>query len=413
MTADPIATTPLLFTPLTLRSVTTRNRIVVSPMCQYRSVDGGPVDWHLVYWGRFAIGGAGIVFSEETAVEPRGRKTHDCAGLYDDAHVRDYRRINDFITAMGAIPAIQLGHAGRRGSTHGALQGWKPLTAADAADGLPPWPAIAPSPMGETPASPIPTAMDRDDIRAQIETWRVAALRAADAGFKICEIHGAHGYLIHQFLSPQSNTRNDGYGGTLDGRMRFALELTEAMRAAWPQDLPLFFRVSAVEGRGGVWGMPDTTALTRALVDRGVDVIDCSAGGIGGTNGLAELPRVPGMQAGFSSQLRRDVGIPTMAVGMITDALHAEALLQEGHADLIALARAFMDDPNWPLHAAERLGLPGALEVVPLSDSARLRQREAHRQAFPPGRPVSIPFSIDEQRPYSWEKGRPLLPQSD
>ena len=288
MADDQYNPVPLLFTPLAIRSVTARNRIVVSPMCQYRSVDGGPVDWHLVYWGRFAIGGAGIVFSEETAVEPRGRKTHDCAGLYDDAHTVGYRRINDFITSMGAVPAIQLGHAGRRGSTHGALHGWKPLTASDGAAGLPPWPVIAPSAVAETPASPLPVAMDRDDIRAQVELWRVAALRAAEAGFKICEIHGAHGYLIHQFLSPLSNARTDAYGGTLEARMRFALEVTEAVRAAWPQDLPLFFRVSAIEVRC-------RAAMPRVGAGRGL--------GDGGDDGA--VPRLGGARGGRHRLLRR------------------------------------------------------------------------------------------------------------
>ena len=413
MSASQDSQPSLLFSPLTLRSVTLRNRVVVSPMCQYRSIEGAPVDWHLVHLGRFAIGGAGIVFGEETAVAPDGRKTYECAGLYNDAQTRGYRRINDFITAMGAVPAIQLGHAGRRASTHGALQNWRPLTADDAAHDLPPWPVIAPSAIAETPASPLPIAMDRDDIRRQIETWRVATLRSAEAGYRICEIHGAHGYLIHQFLSPLSNTRTDAYGQSLEGRMRFALELTEAVRAAWPQDLPLFFRVSAIEGRGGVWGMPDTAALSVALAERGVDLIDCSSGGIGGPEGLAELPRVPGLHAGFSSRLRRQTGVKTMAVGMITDPAHAEALLQDGHADLIALARAFMADPNWPLHAAERLQAPGALELLPVSDSARLKQRAAHQRAYPPGRAVSIPFSVDEQLPYSWEKGRAYLPECD
>ena len=400
---------PLLFTPITWRSVTARNRIMVAPMCQYRSIDGAPVDWHLVNLGRFAIGGAGIVFCEETAVEARGRKTHDCAGLYDDAQMRGNRRINEFLSSMGAVPAVQLGHAGRSASTRGALEGWKPLTEADAAAGRPPWPVIGPSALPESPASQVPHAMDHDDIRAHLAVWRESALLAAEAGFEILEIHGAHGYLIHEFLSPLSNTRNDAYGGDLEGRMRFALEITETVRAAWPAGLPLFFRLSSVDGRGGLWGLDETVALSRALAARGVDVIDCSSGGIRGDTAMAELPRVPGYHVAYSSRVRREVGIPTVAVGLITEAAHAEALLVEGHADVIALAREFMHDPNWPMHAAQALGVPGALELLPLSDSARLRQREGHRRTYPTGCDVMIPVGVGEALAYDWGKGRPVL----
>ncbi|MDH5342843.1 MAG: NADH:flavin oxidoreductase/NADH oxidase, partial [Betaproteobacteria bacterium] len=233
---------PLLFTPIKLRSVVARNRIMSSPMCQYLSDDGGPGEWQLVNFGRFAMGGCGIVFGEESAVEARGRKTHHCAGIYRDSHVPAYRRINEFIKSLGAVPAIQLGHCGRRASQHGPLKDRATLTEAEQ-----PWQGIAPSPLPPTPDGAIPREMDLSDIRATLAAWREATQRSVDAGYEICEIHGAHGYLIHQFLSPMSNRRTDAYGGSLENRMRYALKVVDAVRAVWPQELPLFFRTSAVE----------------------------------------------------------------------------------------------------------------------------------------------------------------------
>jgi 2,4-dienoyl-CoA reductase-like NADH-dependent reductase (Old Yellow Enzyme family) len=393
---------PLLFTPIRLRSVVARNRIVCSPMCQYVSDDGSPSEWQLVNFGRFAMGGTGIVFGEETAVEPRGRKTHHCAGIYHDSHIPAYRRITDFIRSLGAVPAIQLGHCGRRASTHGPLKDRAPLTEADARQGLRPWQGIAPSALPEVPGRPIPREMDLDDIRTNIAAWRAAAQRSVDAGYDICEIHAAHGYLIHQFLSPVSNKRTDGYGGSLEGRLRFALEVVDAVRAVWPADRPLFFRTSAVEGAGGEWGIEDTLALARELKEHGVDVIDCSSGGVTGDGPMPAIPRVPGYQVGYAGAIRRETGLPTIAVGMITEASHAEAILREGHADLIALARELMDNPNWPLHAARALGYPDPLELVHAREAQRLRLREQHRRQFPPGTEVEIPFGPGEQVPYSW-----------
>ncbi len=392
---------PLLFTPIKLRSITARNRIVSSPMCQYLSDDGGPEEWQLVNFGRFAMGGCGIVFGEETAVERRGRKTHHCAGIYSDSHIPAYRRITDFIRSLGAVPAIQLGHCGRRASQHGPLKDRATLTEAER-----PWQGLAPSPLPPTPDGAIPREMDLKDIRETIGAWRDATQRSVDAGYDICEIHGAHGYLIHQFLSPLSNLRADGYGGSLEGRMRFALEVVEAVRDVWPADRPLFFRTSAVEGPGGVWGIDDTLALARELKLRGVDVIDCSSGGIGlGGEGLSAVPRVPGFQAGYAREIRRETGMPTVAVGMISDAHHAEALLREGHADLIALARGLMDNPNWPLHAARELGYADHLGLVHTREAQRLRLLVQHREEYPPGTAVEIPFGADERVTYSWVAG--------
>ena len=393
---------PLLFTPIKLRSVVARNRIVCSPMCQYVSDDGSPSEWQLVNLGRFAMGGTGIVFGEETAVEARGRKTYHCAGIYRDGNVAGYRRITDFIKSLGSVPAIQLGHCGRRASAHGPLQDRAPLTSEDARKGMRPWQGIAPSALPEKPGGAVPRAMDLDDIRANIADWRDATLRSIDAGYDICEIHAAHGYLIHQFLSPVSNQRTDGYGGSLKGRMRFALEIVDAVRRVWPADRPLFFRTSAVEGAGGVWGIDDTLALSGELKEHGVDVIDCSSGGVMGDGPMPAIPRVPGFQVGYAREVRREIGIPTMAVGMITEPSHAEAVLREGHADLIALARELMDNPNWPLHAARVLGYADPLQLVHAREAQRLRLREQHRKEYPLGTEVEIPFGPGEQVAYSW-----------
>ena len=402
---DPVRDTPLLFTPIQLRSVLARNRIVSSPMCQYASDDGGPEEWQLVNFGRFAMGGCGIVFGEESAVEARGRKTHHCAGIYSDSHIPAYRRITDFIKSLGAVPAIQLGHCGRRASQHGPLKDRATLTEVDAQDNMQPWQGISPSPLPPTPGGAIPREMDASDIRATIVAWREAAQRSVDAGYDICEIHGAHGYLIHQFLSPLSNLRSDGYGGSLEGRMRYALEVVEAVRAVWPQDKPLLFRTSAVEGAGGVWGIEETLALTRELKLRGVDAVDCSSGGVGGDGPMPGVPRVPGFQAGYAREIRRDTGMPTVAVGMITDAHHAEAILRDGSADLIALARGLMDNPNWPLHAARELGYADPLSLVHAREAQRLRLLEQHSKEYPPGIAVEIPFGPEEQISYSWSAG--------
>jgi 2,4-dienoyl-CoA reductase-like NADH-dependent reductase (Old Yellow Enzyme family) len=396
---------PLLFQPIQLRGITARNRIVSSPMCQYASDDGGPGEWQLVNFGRFAMGGCGIVFTEETAVDARGRKTHECAGIYHDHQVPAYRRITDFIKSLGAVPAIQLGHCGRRASQHGPLKERAALTEADAVGNRKPWQGLSSSALPATPGGPLPKAMDLDDIRDCLAAWRLAAQRALDAGYELCEIHGAHGYLIHQFLSPLSNLRTDAYGGSREGRMRFALEVTEAVRAVWPADQPLWFRTSAVEGPGGVWGIEDTLALVRALKERGVDAIDCSSGGVGGDGPLPPVPRVHGFQAGYSSELRRATGLQTVAVGMIREPQHAEALLREGHADFIALARGLMDDPNWPLHAARELGIADPLALLHPRETQRLRQLEQHAREYPAGSTIGIPFGPEEQVSYSWGEG--------
>jgi 2,4-dienoyl-CoA reductase-like NADH-dependent reductase (Old Yellow Enzyme family) len=373
----PVDQRPLLFRPIKMRGVTARNRIMLGPMSQYLAIDGNLTDWHLVHLGQFAIGGAGIVCSEETAVEARGRRTHHCAGMYTDEHVRGYRRITDFIKEMGAVPAIQLGHAGRRGSVRGPWEGRAPLGAGDVAKGNAPWTTVSSSAIPHGPGRPAPVALDRQEIKEEVGAWRDAARRAADAGFDALEIHGAHGYLINQFLSPVANRRNDAYGGDRAGRMRFVLELTEAVRTAWPADRPLFFRVSAVDGKGGHWDMDDTVALARELKARGVDFIDCSCGGLEGDSSLPAVPRhMPGYNVVYSDHVRREAGIATIVVGMITEPEQAESILREGKADIIAMARELMCNPYWAVHAAKALGLSDWLNVLPENYAFRLYPRE-------------------------------------
>src|ERR1700722_20347436 len=396
------ATRPLLFAPITLRGITARNRLVVSPMCQYVSVDGGPTDWQFVHFGRYAMGGAGIVFGEETAVEARGRKMYHCAGLWNDHQAKAYRRITDFIKEMGAVPAIQLGHCGRNAGSHGAMEDWRALDERDARAGMPPWRGLAPSPLPARRGFPVPIEMDHDDIRSVLAAFRDATHRAADAGYDICEIHGAHGYLIHQFLSPVSNRRTDGYGGDRAARMRFALEVAETVRAAWPVDKPLFFRVSAVDGKGGLWGIDDTVELARELGRRGVDLVDCSSGGISGDSAMPLVPRVPGYQVPYASRVRREAGVMSMAVGLITEPHQAEAVLRDGHADLVAMARELMVHADWPLRAAKAL-TDDPFDLMAPSIAHRLRRRDEQAVAYPVGSEVEIPLMADRTELYRWQ----------
>ena len=371
---------PLLLTPIALRGLRARNRIVVSPMSQYAAIDGAPTDWHLVHLGKFAMGGAGIVFVEETTVEERGRKTYQCPGIYTDAQARAWRRITDFLRSQGALSAIQLGHAGRKVATKAPWDGFAPLNENDANAGEPPWQGIAPSPIAFKPGALVPREMDRDDIKRVIDSHVEACSRSLDAGFDVCEVHGAHGYIIQQFLSPITNKRRDAYGGDLQGRMRFALELIEEVRDTWPTDRPLFFRASCVDGEGGAWEIEDTIVLATELRNRGVDVIDCSSGGIEGPLTLSVVPRVPGYHVPFAERIRREADVPTMAVGLITDPRQAEGYLSEGRCDLVALARELMWNPNWPVHAAEALGRTDPLALLPPSYAWWLRRRQEVRK---------------------------------
>jgi 2,4-dienoyl-CoA reductase-like NADH-dependent reductase (Old Yellow Enzyme family) len=369
---------PLLFTPLTLGDITLRNRVVVSPMCQYASErDGGPTDYHLVHLGQFAMGGAGLVFCEETAVEHRGKKSYHCAGIYEGKHLASYRRINDFLRSHGAAPAMQLGHGGRKGSGRPPWDGYRQLTAEDALRGEAPWETVSSSEIPASPKDPAPHSLTLAEIREVIGNWREAALRAAEAGYDVVEVHAAHGYLIHQFLSPLVNKRNDAYGGDLNGRMRFCLEIIEAVRAAWPKNKPVFMRVSAVDGSGDAWTLDDTVTLARASRSRGIEVFTPSSGGIGGATSATVVPRRPGYHVPFSTRVRNDAAIKTLAVGLITEARQAEQILQDGAADLIGIAREFLWDPYWTVHAARELGLANYHDLLPRTYGWWLKRRDA------------------------------------
>ncbi|GAA4333120.1 NADH:flavin oxidoreductase/NADH oxidase [Pigmentiphaga soli] len=379
-----------LFDPVRLKGVTARNPIVVSPMCQYQSVGGSPTDWHFVHMGRYAVGGAGIVFYEETAVEARGRKTPLCAALFDDGQIPAYKRIADLVRSLGAVPAMQLGHSGGRASERGPLDGRKPLTEKDAELGWQPWEPISSSAVQLRKGSPVPRAMELKEIQAVVQAFADAAVRSLRAGFEIVEIHGAHGYLIQQFLSPLVNRRKDAYGGSLNGRMRFALEISEAVRAVWPADKPLFFRISVLDGKGGLWSLDDSIELAKALKTRGVDLIDCSSGGLSGDSTMPEVPRVPSYHVPYARRIKQATGLPTMAPGFITGARQAEDLLRQGDVDLIGMARELMFHSDWPVHAARELGVEDYLRLFPAEFVPRLQAREEQTRMpkNQPGAPI-------------------------
>ncbi len=376
---------PHLFQPLTLRGITTRNRVVISPMCQYSAHDGHIDDWHMAHLGRFAIGGAGIVFTEATAVQKCGRITHGCPGLWTDSQIPGHTRVAQFALRNGAVPAIQLGHAGRKGGMQRPWFGNGPLNEADIARGDMSWTPVAPSAEPVSDGWPVPHALTKSEIGELIEDYASAASRAFEAGYKIAEIHGAHGYLVHSFLSPLSNKRTDEYGGSLKGRMRLALEIAERVRQVWPDDLPLFFRTSAVDGTPGGWSLDDTVVLAGELKRVGVDVMDCSSSGIAGsaTAGGGQK-RQPGFQVGYAERVRKEVDMTTMAVGLITHPQQAEAILAEGRADLIAIGREALVDPNWALHAARDLGYDTTFETWPRQSGWWLAVRQKTSDLYEP-----------------------------
>jgi 2,4-dienoyl-CoA reductase-like NADH-dependent reductase (Old Yellow Enzyme family) len=341
--------TATLFTPITFRSLTLRNRIVVSPMCQYSCVDGFATDWHLVHLGSRAVGGAALVIAEATAVSPEGRISPHDLGIWKDEHIEPLARATRFVEEQGAIAGIQLAHAGRKASVDAPWRGGRPL---DESEGG--WrPIIAPSAEPFSPRYQTPVAMSLDDIQRVIGDFRGAAIRALAAGFHVIELHGAHGYLMHEFLSPLSNTRSDEYGGSFANRVRFALETVDAVRAVWPAELPLFVRLSATDYTEGGWDIEQSVALSRLLTAHGVDLVDCSSGG--NVSG-ATIPLGPGYQVPLAERIRRDAGIATAAVGLITEPEQAEEILDNGRADLVVLARELLRDPYWPLRAARVLG---------------------------------------------------------
>jgi 2,4-dienoyl-CoA reductase-like NADH-dependent reductase (Old Yellow Enzyme family) len=346
-----------LFQPLTLRGVKLKNRIAVSPMSQYRALSGHANDWHMVHLGRFALGGAGLVFAEATAVEDRGRRTHGDLGLWQDSQIEPLVPVARFIAREGAVPGIQLGHAGRKASERRPWHGETPVDAADEAErGEAPWSTIAPSALPYADGWPTPTEMTETDIAAVIAAFGAAARRAREAGFQVLEVYAAHGFLVHQFLSPVSNLRTDKWGGDAAGRQRFALEVARSIRAHWPDDAPLMFRLSATDWIDGGIEPQDTVETARALAEEGVDMIDCSSGGIGGRDRPQRMKIEQGFQVPFAEQVRSEASVPTMAVGFLWDPEACDAAIADGRADMVALAREMLDDPNWPLHAAARLG---------------------------------------------------------
>lgn len=376
---------PHLFRPLTLRGVQTRNRVVISPMCQYTAHDGHLEDWHLVNLGRFAIGGAGIVFTESTAVQKSGRITHGCAGLWCDSQIPGHARVAQFALRNGAIPAIQLGHAGAKSGMQRPWFGNGPLGADDLARGDMPWTPVSPSGLPVAEGWPEPHALSVGEIAALIADYVSAAHRALAAGYKIAEIHGAHGYLVHSFLSPLSNKRTDEYGGDRAGRMRLALEIAQAVRGVWPDDLPLFFRTSAVDGSPDGWLLEDTVVLAGALKDIGVDVMDCSSSGIAGAaTASGNQKRQPGFQVPYADKVRQEAGMATMAVGLITHPQQAEDILAQGRADLIAIGREALANPMWALHAAATLGFDTTYETWPEQSGWWLAGRQKTSEFYDP-----------------------------
>ena len=337
-----------LFQTLRLREVTLRNRIAVSPMCQYSSRDGMPTDWHLVHLGSRAVGGAGLVIAEASAVSPEGRISPDDTGLWSDAHAKAWAPIARFVEAQGAVPGIQLAHAGRKASTDAPWRGGRPL-----GEGAGGWRPVAPSPRPFAEGHPVPRELSSDDIEAVVGAFRDAARRAAEAGFLMVEIHMAHGYLLHQFLSPLTNRRADAYGGPLENRMRLPLEAARAVREAFPVERPVFARVSATDWVEGGWDLEQSVAFARRLREAGVDLVDCSSGG---TVPDARVPLAPGYQVPFAAAIRERAGTPTGAVGLLTEPAQADAVVAEGKADIVLLARQMLRDPYWPLHAAVALG---------------------------------------------------------
>ena len=339
-----------LFEPFTLRDVTLRNRIGVSPMCQYSSVDGFANDWHLVHLGTRAVGGAGLVMAEATAVTPEGRISPQDLGLWRDGHAEMLARITRFIREHGAVAGVQLAHAGRKASVEVPWRGGAPLSPGEGG-----WsPVLAPSAVPFGSRSQVPEALDAAGIRRIVNAFRDSACRALDAGFQVIELHGAHGYLLHEFLSPLANRRTDEYGGSFENRVRFTLEVTDAVRSVWPESLPLFMRLSATDWVDDGWDVEQSAELARLLATHGVDLIDCSSGGI--VPGV-KIPVGPGYQVSLAERVRAASGVPTAAVGLITSAQQADAVLRSGSADMVLLARTLLRDPYWPLFAARELGV--------------------------------------------------------
>ncbi|MGA6993861.1 MAG: NADH:flavin oxidoreductase/NADH oxidase [Candidatus Deferrimicrobiaceae bacterium] len=338
-----------LFSPLRLRERVFKNRIFVSPMCQYSAVDGMPTDWHLVHLGSRAVGGAALVMTEATAVSPEGRITPFDTGIWSREQATAFRKIAGFIHLHGAVAGIQIAHAGRKASTDVPWRGGKPLETGNGG-----WQPIAPSPVPFAEGYAVPREMTEADLERVRKAFAAAARHGREAGFEVIEVHMAHGYLLHEFLSPLTNRRTDAFGGSLENRLRFPVSVAHAVREEWPESLPVLVRVSAMDWVEGGWDLPQTIALARELNKIGIDMVDCSSGGAVPD---AKIPAVPGFQTPFAAAVRREAGIATGAVGLITEPAQAEQIVSTGLADAIMIGREFLRNPYWPLHAARSLGV--------------------------------------------------------
>ena len=348
----------MLFSPITIKQVTLSNRVVIAPMCQYSAQGGMFDDWHFANYSKYALGRPGAIILEASAVQKIGRITHGDLGIWSDSHADAMRKGVTFIKAQGVTPGIQIGHAGRKASIQRPWHGNGALNETDAARGERPWEVIGPSPLPAGKGWLVPREMTHEDIAQVTADFVAAAKRADDIGMEILELHAAHGYLLQQFLSPLSNERTDEYGGSRENRMRFLLEVADAVRPVWPDAKPLFVRISSVDGFEGGWSVEDSVILAKALKTAGVDVIDCSSGGNAASGATASTGyRGPGFQVPYAEQIRREAEIATMAVGLILDGPQAEAILQNGQADLIAIAREAINDPFWPRHQARAMGV--------------------------------------------------------
>jgi 2,4-dienoyl-CoA reductase-like NADH-dependent reductase (Old Yellow Enzyme family) len=367
----------LIFDPLQIRSITLSNRIAVSPMCQYSSQDGFANDWHLVHLGSRAVGGAALVFTEATAVSPEGRISPEDLGIWKDDHIEFLSRITRFIKSQGAVPGIQLAHAGRKGSTK---KPWTGSGAISATAGG--WVPLAPSPRAFSPEYAMPRELTVDGIRSIAEAFAQAARRALEAGFQVIEIHGAHGYLIHEFLSPLSNARSDEYGGSLENRARLAREIVTAIRTQWPERLPLFIRISAQDWKEGGWDLAQSIELVKQLAPLGVDLVDCSSAGLVPDQ---KVVLSPGYQVPFAESIRRATRVMTGAVGLIETKEQVADILARGQADLVLMAREFLRDPYWPLRTAREL-------------KQEISWPAQYLRAAPPNSPARKPLEIAQTK---------------
>jgi 2,4-dienoyl-CoA reductase-like NADH-dependent reductase (Old Yellow Enzyme family) len=368
-------TAPLLFQPLKLRELQLSNRIVISPMCQHAADAGHATPWHMVHLGKFALGGAGLILTESTAVDPRGRIGTADLGLWKDSQIEPLKSVVDFVHSNKAAIGVQLAHAGRKAGSEPLWEGGAALSPKRLQSDAEPWERLGPSPQAAGPGWSPPRALDRQGIQDVVQNFVDATVRADRAGFDVVELHFGHGYLVASFLSPNSNHREDEWGGSLEGRMKLALDIAQRVRAVWPDNKPLFCRLSAVDGSVDGWSLDDSVILARELAQRGVDVIDCSSGGLTEETRALPVPRGLGFQVPFSERIRHDANVRTQAVGMIVDAGQAEDVLVAGQADLIALGREALFDPYWAHHAAAALGADPAYQRWPERHGVWLAKR--------------------------------------